>query len=119
MRCVVWRELNEKADAEWFSSDTCTMAIIMLAAFHPGELPGVPAHKLYGLMDVASYSDVWNAVKQVKDNCISVYVAVNETMSESGEGINFRSQTGWSAIGMCAFLTKSTSRLLKSVFYRK
>ena len=75
------------------------MAIVMLAAFHPEELPGVPAHRSYNSMDVASYSDVWNAAKQVKDNCISVYVAFNETMSESGGGINFRSQTGWSATG--------------------
>ena len=78
------------------------MAIVMLAAFHPEELPGVPSHRLFGLMDVASYQDVWNAVKQVKDNCISVYLAVNGTKSESGGGMNFRSQTGWSAIGACA-----------------
>ena len=78
------------------------MAIVMLAAFHPEELPGVPASRLYSLMDVASYKDMWNAVKVVKDNCISVYLTVNGTMSESGGGLNFRSQTGWSAVGMCA-----------------
>lgn len=78
------------------------MAIVMLAIFRPEELPGVPASRLFSLMDVASYSNVWNAVKQVKDQCISAYLAVNETMSESGGGMNFRSQTGWSAIGTCA-----------------
>lgn len=78
------------------------MAIVMLAAFHPEELPGVPASRLFRLMDVASYSDVWNAVKEVKENCISVYLTANGTMSESGGGMNFRSQTGWSAVGTCA-----------------
>lgn len=78
------------------------MAIVMLAAFHPEELPGIPVSRLFGLTDVASYKDVWNAVKAVKEKCISVYLTVNGTMSESGGGLNFRSQTGWSAVGTCA-----------------
>ena len=75
------------------------MAIIMLAAFHPEELPGVAPSRLFTLIDVASYTDAWNAVRQVMDNCISRYLATNETMQGSGGGTNFRSQTGWSAIG--------------------
>lgn len=78
------------------------MAIVMLAAFHPEELPGVPRPMLFSLMDVASYKDVWNAVRIVKENCISVYLTVNGTMSEKGGRVNFRSQTGWSAVGTCA-----------------
>lgn len=78
---------------------TCTMAIVMLVAFYPEELPGIPPSTVFSLMDVASYADVWNAVREVMDNCISRYLATNETMQESGGGINFLSQTGWSAIG--------------------
>lgn len=76
------------------------MAIVMLATFHPEELPGVPPSRLFGLMDVASYSDAWREVKQVMDNCISKYLASSETMQEAGGGLNFRSGTGWSAFGM-------------------
>lgn len=75
------------------------MAIVMLATFFPGELPGVPPSRVFGLMDVASYNDVWNAVKQVMNNCISKYLAFNETVQESNGRVNFRSQTGWSAFG--------------------
>ena len=75
------------------------MAIIMLAAFYPEELPGVPPSKVFPLEDVASYDDVWKAVKQVKDNCISRYLTANETRHSSG-GLSYRSQTGWSAIGV-------------------
>ena len=78
---------------------TCTMAIVMLVAFYPEELPDVPPSTLFSLTDVASYSDAWNAVRQVKDNCLSRYLETNETVQESGGGVNFRSQTGWSAIG--------------------
>ena len=75
------------------------MAIVMLATFNPNELPGVQPSALFSLMDIASYNDVWNAVRQVLDNCISKYLAVNETMQESGRGTNFLSRTGWSPIG--------------------
>ena len=75
------------------------MAIVMLAAFYPEELPDVSPSRVFGLMDVASYNDAWNAVKQVMNNCISKYLATNETIKESGGGLNFRSQTGWSAFG--------------------
>lgn len=84
---------------EKFTYGTCTMAIVMLVAFYPEELPGIPPSTVFSLMDVASYADVWNAVREVMDNCISRYLATNETMQESGGGINFLSQTGWSAIG--------------------
>lgn len=80
-------------------TDTCTMAIVMLAAFSPEELPGVSPSRVFGLMDVASYNDAWNAVRQVMDNCISKFFATNKTVRESGGGMNFRSQTGWSAFG--------------------
>ncbi|KAF6226161.1 hypothetical protein HO133_009027 [Letharia lupina] len=63
------------------------------------QLPGVPPATMFGLTDVASYSDAWNAVKRVKNNCISEYLATNETIHESGGGMNFRSLTGWSATG--------------------
>lgn len=87
------------ADLDLALTETCTMAIVMLATFHPEELPGVPPSRVFSLEDVASYHDAWDAVKQVKDNCISKYFATNETIEEDGEGVNFRSQTGWSAIG--------------------
>ncbi|KAM0804324.1 hypothetical protein BDR22DRAFT_594467 [Usnea florida] len=74
------------------------MAIVMLVAFFPEELPGVPASRVFPLVDVASFSDVWEAVKQVNDNCLSRYLTANETTHNSG-GLKFRSQTGWSAVG--------------------
>ena len=87
------------ADLEQSLTETCTMAIVMLAAFHPEGLPGVPPSRVFALTDVASYNDAWNAVKQVMNNCISKYLAVNETVPESGGGMNFISQTGWSGFG--------------------
>ena len=75
------------------------MAIVMLVAFFPEELPGVPPSRVFPLEDVASFSDVWKAAKQVKDNCLSRWLTANETMHNSG-GLNFRSQTGWSAVGV-------------------
>lgn len=91
--------LQEMADLGQPLTDTCTMAIVMLAAFYPGELPGVSPSRVFGLTDVASYDDAWNAVRQVMDNCISKYFATNQTIADSGGGMNFRSQTGWSAFG--------------------
>ena len=87
------------ADLEQSLTETCTMAIVMLAAFHPERLPGVPPSRVFALTDVASYNDAWNAVKQVMNNCISKYLAVNETVPESGGGMKFISQTGWSEFG--------------------
>ena len=75
------------------------MTIVMLAAFFPGELPGVPPSRVFPLEDVASFSDVWEAVKEVKDNCLSRYLTANETRQNIG-GLNFISQTGWSAVGV-------------------
>ena len=75
------------------------MAIVMLAAFFPEELPGVPPSRVFPLEDVASFSEVWEAVKRVKDNCLSRYLTANETMRNSG-GLKFRSETGWSAVGV-------------------
>ena len=75
------------------------MAIVMLAAFFPDELPGISPSRVFSLMDVASYNDAWNAVRQVMNNCISKYLAINKTISKSQGGVNFRSQTGWSAFG--------------------
>ena len=83
------------------------MAIVMLAAFLPEDLPGVPPSRVFSLMDVASYKDVWNAVKLVMNNCISKYLATNETIPESKGGVRFTSQTGWSAFG--------TLHLLKTI----
>ena len=87
------------ADLEQSLTETCTMAIVMLAAFHPEGLPGVPPSRVFAPTDVASYNDAWNAVKQVINNCISKYLAVNETVPESGGGMKFISQTGWSEFG--------------------
>lgn len=92
-------DLQEMANLERFLTGTCTMAIVMLVTFYPEELPGIPPSRVFSLMDVASYTDVWNAGRQVMDNCISRYLATNETMQEIGGEKNFRSQTGWSAIG--------------------
>ena len=75
------------------------MAIVMLVAFFPEDLPGVPSSRVFSLTDVASYNDVWDAVKQVMNNCISKYLTINETIPESKGGVSFRSQTGWSAFG--------------------
>lgn len=97
--CILSMYLQEIADLGQPSTDTCTMAIVMLAAFYPEELPGVPPSRVFSLMDVASYDDAWNAVRQVMNNCISKYFATNNTITESGGGMNFRSQTGWSAFG--------------------
>ncbi len=74
------------------------MAIVMLAVFDPEELPGVHPSRLFSKMDVASYNDGWNAVRQVMDSCISK-IAINKTMHETGSGVNFLSDTGWSPIG--------------------
>ena len=80
------------------------MAIVMLSAFDPMDLPGSQPSRMFGRTDMASYSDVWNAVKQVMNNCISEYLAVDKTTSKSGGGANFRSQTGWSAFGTLYYL---------------
>lgn len=88
------------------------MAIVMLAAFYPEELPGVPGSTLFALMDVASFNDAWKAVKQVMDKCISKYLLTNETtMQEGGGGMNYRSETGWSAIGTLHLSEISASHL--------
>ncbi len=91
--------LRKVTDLKRYLIGTCTMAVVMLASFHPEELPGVPPSRVFTLTDVASYSDIWAGVKRVMDNCISEYVETNKTMQASGGGLNFRSQTGWSAIG--------------------
>ena len=75
------------------------MAIVMLVAFFPEELPGIRPSKVFSLTDVATYNDVWNAVRQVMDHCISKYLAINKTIPEGKGGLNFRSQTGWHAFG--------------------
>lgn len=75
------------------------MAIVMLAAFYPNEVPSIPSSKVFPREDVASYEDVWKAVKQVMDNCISRYLTASETRHDTG-GLKFRSQTGWSATGV-------------------
>ena len=98
-KCTLSSSLQEMAYLEGSLIDTCTMAVVMLASFHPEELPGVPASSLFALTEVASYADAWRAVKRVMDNCISKYLASNETTPESGGGMDFRSQTGWSAFG--------------------
>lgn len=92
-------QAREMAHLRFSLTGTCTMAIVMLAAFFPEELPGVPPSRVFSLTDLASYNDVWNAVRQVMDNCISKYLAINTTIPESKGGANFRSQTGWSACG--------------------
>ena len=92
-------QVREMADLRCSLTGTCTMAIVMLAAFLPEDLPGVPPSRVFSLMDVASYNDVWNAVKQVMNNCISKYLAINETIPEIKGGVKFTSQTGWSAFG--------------------
>ena len=73
------------------------MAIVMLVAFSPEDLPGI--RPSISLTDVASYNDVWNAVRKVMDNCISKYLAINKTIPERKGGVTFRSQTGWHAFG--------------------
>ena len=75
------------------------MAVVMLAAFFPEDLPGVPPSTVFPLEDVASFNDVWEAAKRVKDNCLSRYLTANETSFSSGE-LKFTSQTGWSAVGV-------------------
>ena len=98
-KCIPCKPVREMADLRCSLTGTCTMAIVMLVAFFPEELPGVPPSSVFSLMDIASYNDVWNAVRQVMDNCISKYLGINETIPERKEGLNFRSQTGWSAFG--------------------
>ena len=98
-KCILSIELQETANSERSLVGTCTMAIVMLASFFPEELPGIPGSRVFSLVDVASYKDVWNAVKRVMDNCISKYLAFNETMQDGGGGLDFRSATGWSAVG--------------------
>ena len=105
-KCIPCNQAREMAHLRRFLTGTCTMAIVMLAAFFPEELPSVPPSRVFSLTDVASYNDVWNAVRQVMDNCISKYLAINKTIQESKGEVNFRSQTGWSAFG--------TLRLLKT-----
>lgn len=96
------------------------MAIVMLASFQAEDLPGVPSSRQFTLTDVASYADVWSAVKQVMENCISKFLATNETIQESGSGLNFRSLTGWSAFGALRLAKHCASRLLTpQLFYRE
>ena len=102
------------ADLEHLPVGTCTMAIVMLSAFQPGELPGVPPSRAFSPMDVASYNDVWNAVRQVMDNCISEYLAIDKTTPKIRGAINFRSQTGWGAFGTLR-LSKLPSQFVADV----
>ena len=92
-------EMRAMADLENSLVATCTMAIVMLASFFPGEIPGIPPSRVFTLMDIASYIDVWNAVKDIMDNCISKYFAFNETAQDGGGRIEFTGGSGWSAIG--------------------
>ena len=98
-KCIPCNQVREMADLKCSLTGTCTMAIVMLVAFFPEDLPGVEPSRVFSLMDIASYNDVWNAVKQVMNNCISKYLGINETIAERKEGLTFTSQTGWSAFG--------------------
>ncbi len=69
----------------------------MLASFNPEDLPGVPSWQIYPLSDISSYGEMWKAVRQVVDGCISPYFSTNSsTLADP----NFPSDTGWKAVGM-------------------
>ena len=52
--------------------DTCTVAIVVLNFFEPGELPGIKPQDwgTKATSDLASYKDIWRAAKRVELDCV-------------------------------------------------
>ena len=50
---------------------SCVLAIVMLAALSPGELPGVPVAR-YRDTDIASFHGLWEGAKTVQAECVDV-----------------------------------------------
>ena len=77
---------------------TCTIAIASLSTFSPDEIPGIEPQNPFPESDVSSYGEIWTAVKDITNNCISPYLY---SRADSVPGnLTFVSDTGWSAVGM-------------------
>lgn len=72
---------------------SCVMAIAMLSTFEPGQVPGLGIDLQRSRTDVATYEDIWNAVKGVLDTCIEKYCEA------CPHGFNFLSTVGWNYAG--------------------
>lgn len=77
---------------------SCTMGIVLLGFFEPGELPGVPPGTLFPRTDMASYQDLWKAVERVRTRCLSKF-ATNQFLKSRDN--NFVNPTGWNDVGTC------------------
>ena len=54
----------------WFYGiGSCTLAIVMLELFGPGELPGVQ-RRPFAMSDTASFREVYKAAKAVETDCL-------------------------------------------------
>lgn len=73
------------------------MAIVSLSCFEPEELPGVPPWRLFPKGDVSNYGNIWTAVRNIANNCISEYATANTTLASPS--LQFVSDTGWDAVG--------------------
>ena len=78
---------------------TCTMAIASLSSFYPYEIPEISPLRVYPTSDVATYEDVWRAVKEVANHCISPFFAAGATQSSKSPNLRFVSDTGWDVVG--------------------
>lgn len=77
------------------------MAIVSLSTFFPYEIPGISPLRVYPTSDVATYEDVWRAVKNIANNCISPFFAANSNISRI-HNLKFVSDTGWDSVGELA-----------------
>jgi len=85
------------------------MALAMLASFDPEDLRRVPQWRLFPLSDESSYGEMFKAVKQVVDGCISPYSSTNSSTHAEPD---FLSDTGWKAVGMYSHLFSRTHACL-------
>ncbi|MCJ1459830.1 hypothetical protein MMC28_010209, partial [Mycoblastus sanguinarius] len=52
-----------------YTVSSCTLAIVMLELFGPGELPGVQ-RRPFAMSDTASFREVYKAAKAVETDCL-------------------------------------------------
>ena len=78
---------------------TCTMTIASLSNFFPYELPEISPLRVYPTSDIATYEDIWQAVKNVANNCISPFFAAGAAQSLESSSLQFVSDTGFGVTG--------------------
>ena len=59
---------------------SCTVVIAMLNTFQPGLLPEEPPRLPYGYSDVASFADLWSAVRAVDHLCVGTHESLGWAM---------------------------------------